>query len=61
MNATLRHAGWVLRTNPVTAIAAFGTALMLTVAILSPWLMPHDPLASNVPNALRPPSAAHWA
>ena len=61
MNATLRHMGWVLRGNPVTAIATLGALTLVAVAVFAPWLMPHDPVASNVPNALKPPSAAHWA
>lgn len=61
MNATLRHVGWVLRGNLVTATAATGTTLLILVAFLAPWLAPYDPIASNVPNALQPPSAAHWA
>ena len=61
MNATLRHAGWVLRGNPVTAAATMGGVLLLFVAAFAPWLAPYDPIASNVPNALRAPSAAHWA
>ena len=61
MNATLRHMGWVLRGNPVTAVASLGALALVAVAVFAPWLMPHDPVASNVPNALRPPSAAHWA
>lgn len=61
MNATLRHAGWVLRGNPVTAIAAAGTFVLVAIAVLAPWIAPYDPIASNVSNALRPPSSAHWA
>ncbi|MBB3897900.1 ABC transporter permease [Roseococcus suduntuyensis] len=61
MSATLRHVGWVLRGNPVTAAAAAGATLLLFVAFFAPWLAPYDPIASNVPNALQPPSAAHWA
>jgi len=61
MSSTLRHAGWVLRGNPVTAFAAAGTFLLVAVAVLAPWIAPYDPIASNVSNALKPPSAAHWA
>ncbi|TWT04015.1 ABC transporter permease [Reyranella sp. CPCC 100927] len=61
MNATLRHTGWVLRSNPVTTFAAGGALAMVIVAILSPWIAPFDPVASNVPNALQPPSLTHWA
>ena len=60
MSATLRHAGWVLRGNPVTAVAASGVLLLL-IAAFAPWIVPYDPIASNVQNALQPPSAAHWA
>ena len=60
-SATLRHAGWVLRGNPVTAVAACGALLLLALAAFAPWLMPYDPIESDVANALRAPSAAHWA
>lgn len=59
--ATLRHVGWVLRGNPVTALAAACATGLVLVALLAPWIAPYDPITSNVPNALRPPSAAHWA
>ncbi|UDQ88391.1 ABC transporter permease [Xanthobacter autotrophicus] len=61
MSATLRHAGWVLRGNPVTACAAVGAVVLVAIAVLAPWITPYDPIASNVPAALQPPSAAHWA
>ncbi|SJZ82400.1 peptide/nickel transport system permease protein [Enhydrobacter aerosaccus] len=61
MNSTLRHAGWVLRGNPVTAIAATAMFALVMLAILAPWIVPYDPIVSNVSNALKPPSAAHWA
>ena len=56
-----RHAAYVLRSNPVTAVASLGALLLLFVAVFAPLLVPYDPVASNVPNALQPPSAAHWA
>ena len=61
MSATARHAVFVLRGNPVTAIAAIGTALLVLLAIVGPAIAPYDPIASDVPIALAPPSAAHWA
>ena len=57
---TGRHVAYVLRSNPITAVAAGGATLLLLVAILAPWLVPYDPVASDVPQALRGPSAAHW-
>jgi peptide/nickel transport system permease protein len=59
--STLRHAGFVLRGNPVTAIAATGLAVIILLALLAPWIVPYNPIASDVPHALQPPSAAHWA
>jgi peptide/nickel transport system permease protein len=61
MSATLRHAGWVLRGNPITAVAATGVLLFALLAAFAPWIAPYDPIASNVQNALQPPSAEHWA
>ncbi|MEZ0219264.1 MAG: ABC transporter permease, partial [Tardiphaga sp.] len=60
-SATLQHAAFILRGNPITGIAAIGAALLIFVGIFGPWIVPYDPIASNVQNALMPPSAAHWA
>jgi peptide/nickel transport system permease protein len=60
MIAVLRHTGWVLRGNPVTMVASIGAMLLVTLAVVGPWIVPYDPTTSNVPNALMPPSAAHW-
>ena len=57
----LGQIGWVLRSNPLTAIAAAGAACLVFVAVFSPWLTPYDPIASDVSRALQPPSAAHLA
>ncbi|MFL9823680.1 ABC transporter permease [Rhodoplanes sp. SY1] len=58
--ATLRHARYVVSENPVTGLA-FGlfVAIVLT-ALFGPFLVPHDPLASNTAMALQPPSARFW-
>jgi peptide/nickel transport system permease protein len=60
-SSTGRHVVYVLRSNPVTALAAGGTLLLVLIAILAPVLAPYDPVASNVPKALQPPSWAHLA
>jgi peptide/nickel transport system permease protein len=60
MSTTLRHAGWVLRGNPVTLVAGLGATLLVLLAAFGPAFVPYDPVTSNVPIALEPPSAAHW-
>ncbi|MCK1377342.1 ABC transporter permease, partial [Bradyrhizobium sp. 24] len=60
-SATLRHSVWILRGNPLTGVAAAGVLLFVLVAIFGPWLVPYDPIVSNVSEALQPPSAAHLA
>jgi peptide/nickel transport system permease protein len=60
-SATFQHAAFILRGNPITGIAAFGAAVLIFVGIFGPWIVPYDPIASDVANALMPPSAAHWA
>jgi peptide/nickel transport system permease protein len=59
--STLRHTIWVLRGNLVTAVAAAGALFLVLVALFGPALVPYDPVASDVPQALQPPSALHWA
>ena len=56
-----RHILFVLRGNPVTAVAAVGLALVVMAAVLAPWIAPYNPIASDVPHALQPPNAHHWA
>lgn len=34
--------------------------ILLLLAVVGPALVPYDPLATNAPRALRPPSAEHW-
>jgi peptide/nickel transport system permease protein len=35
-------------------------ALILAVAVLAPWLAPHDPLEQNIVGRLQPPSPEFW-
>ena len=60
MMSTFKHARYVIGENPVTGFA-FGLFLLIVVfAVLGPWVVPYDPLASNTTSALKPPSAQHW-
>ena len=43
----------------VRLCAALALAVVL-LALLSPWLTPHDPNAQDMAAALQPPSADHW-
>ncbi|MCJ8141554.1 ABC transporter permease [Ancylobacter sp. A5.8] len=56
----LSHARHIVAENPVTGIAFGLFALLVIAAVLGPWIVPYDPLASDTVNALQPPSAAHW-
>jgi peptide/nickel transport system permease protein len=58
---TAQHVAFVLRSNPVTAIAAAGMTALVAIALAAPWIAPYDPIASDVAHALNAPSAAHWA
>jgi peptide/nickel transport system permease protein len=60
LSATLRHTRYVIGENPVTGVAFGLFVLIVLTALLGPWLVPYDPLASNTTMALKPPSAAHW-
>ncbi|QHJ00045.1 ABC transporter permease subunit [Xylophilus rhododendri] len=60
-SSTLNHVGWVLRGNPLTAVAAVGVAILCVLAVAGPWIVPYNPTASDVAIALQAPSAAHWA
>ncbi|RTL61447.1 MAG: ABC transporter permease [Hyphomicrobiales bacterium] len=59
--AQARHVGWVLRSNPITAVAAVAATLLCFIALIGPSIVSYDPIASDVASALQPPSAAHWA
>jgi len=54
------HVRHVLSDNPFSALAALAFLGFVLLALLGPWLVPHDPLASHAGAALAPPSAQHW-
>ena len=51
-----QHFRYVTTANPVTLLAFIGLGVMIAVAILGPYLIPYDPLASLAEKALKPPS-----
>src|SRR5947209_1169336 len=56
----LRHARYILSENAVTAVAFALFLLIALAALLGPYLVPYDPLASDTAASLKPPSLAHW-
>jgi peptide/nickel transport system permease protein len=58
--ATLQHARYILGENPVTAFAFALLIVIVVAAIIGPWIVPYDPLASSTSAALAPPSMKHW-
>jgi peptide/nickel transport system permease protein len=42
-------------------LAATGLVVFFVLlALLAPWLAPHDPAAIDLPSRLHPPGAGHW-
>jgi peptide/nickel transport system permease protein len=58
--STWVHVRQVLSDNPVTLLAAALFVGFVVMALVGPWIVPYDPLASNSSVALQPPSADHW-
>ncbi len=53
---------WILRGNPLTAVAAVGVFSAHADRDLRPWIVPYDPIASNVSQrADAAERGAHWA
>jgi peptide/nickel transport system permease protein len=57
---TWKHVRYVATENPVTLGAFILFLAFVLMAVVGPWVVPYDPLASNTQHALKPPSAAHW-
>ncbi len=58
--ATLSHARYVISDNPVTGLSFGLFALLAIAALIGPWIVPYDPLASDTASALQAPSVKHW-
>jgi peptide/nickel transport system permease protein len=60
LKATFSHARYVIGENPVTGFSFALFALFIVCAIVGPFIVPHDPLASDTASALQAPSMHHW-
>lgn len=58
--ALVRHSRYVIGENRVTGLAFGLFILIMAAALVGPWIVPFDPLASDTAVALKPPSIAHW-
>ena len=58
--ALLRHGRYVIGENRVTGFAFGLFVLIVLAAVIGPYIVPHDPLASDTAAALKGPSATHW-
>lgn len=52
--------GKAILRNPLAVSGGMALVVLAALAVLAPWLAPHDPFAISLPEALRAPSAAHW-
>jgi peptide/nickel transport system permease protein len=59
-NSMWRHARYVISENPVTGLAFALFLLIAFAALIGPYVVPYDPLASETSATLQPPSWAHW-
>ena len=59
-NSLLSHARYVVAENPVTGLAFGLFVLIALAALIGPYVVPYDPLASETSALLAPPSLAHW-
>lgn len=55
------NALWLaLRKNRLSWVGVALLLLIVGVALLAPWIAPHDPLQQNIAYRLDPPSAQYW-
>src|SRR5262249_51182200 len=59
-SAAFRHARYILGENAVTGFAFALFLVIVLAALVGPYLVPYDPLASDTAAALKAPSVAHW-
>lgn len=59
-SSMLGHVVYVLKENPVTAIAFGLFSFFVLSALIGPSVVPYDPLTTDAASALQPPSLSHW-
>jgi len=59
-NSLLSHARYVMTENPVTGFSFVLFALIALCALIGPYIVPYDPLASDTAATLQAPSWQHW-
>src|SRR6187431_203787 len=60
LGAIYRHARYVIGENKVTGFAFGLFVLIVLAAVIGPYIVPYDPLASDTTATLKPPSLSHW-
>jgi peptide/nickel transport system permease protein len=56
----LRRAWQTLRRRPAALFGGAVLCLVIAMALLAPWVAPHDPLATSWSAVRKAPSAVHW-
>lgn len=51
---------YMMRQNFAGAVAAVLIVVLMIVALIGPYVVPYDPLATNLRQVLRPPSVDYW-
>lgn len=59
MSASIEHLRYVLRQNPLAAVALAGLCVLMLVAVFGPSLVPYDPLLTYAGPVLAAPSFEH--
>lgn len=61
LSKVMRHSFGKLAQEPVGLFGFAVLFLLVTVAILAPWIAPYSPTAQDLSRALQPPSVTNWA
>lgn len=59
-SSILNHARYVVSENPVTGLAFALFMVIALAALIGPYVVPYDPLATDTSATLQPPSWRHW-